>query len=169
MRYLNVASGVDARVTATVTGVNYSFSAHTPNYSSNLAQPNGDIAPIYEIAANQIGAGAMTYKIDLFNSGSNFTTAFTAPELRFLIYDVDGEASQGEAVRIARGGGFVGYQVGNTAQALAVTSDATSFLFSGRNVNIPETNTDGAAIFYFQNTNSATFRFEANTRTSTNI
>jgi hypothetical protein len=172
IEYFNVAPGVDARITATPFGDNYSFAGHFPDYSTlTMGEPKGDTALQYQIANDQTGPGGLTYKIDLFESGGTFTTAFIAPELRFLIYDVDGESSQGEAVRIANGGGFVGYQVGNTNEALTPTFDAltNSYLFSGRNTNVSETDPSGAAIFYFQNTNSVTFQFEANTRTQSSI
>ena len=108
----------------------------------------------------------MTYKIDLFNSGSNFTVAAGPTNLRFLAYDVDGEASQGEAVRVFKNNGFSGYQVGNAVNALIATEETDSYLFSGRNINRPETDPSGAAIFYFENTNTVTLQFEANTRTA---
>lgn len=86
--------------------------------------------------------------------------------LRFLVYDVDGEPNQSEAVRIAKNSGLVGYQLGNTAQRLTASEDANSYLFTGPGTNFPEQDASGAAIFYFENTNSFTFRFEANTLAS---
>jgi hypothetical protein len=172
IHYKNVSAGVDAVITATVTGANYSFTENIYNYSANTAgQPTGDAAFLYQIAVNQTGLGTMSYKIDLFASGSNYSTAYTATDLRLLAYDVDGEASQGEAVRVFKGdssGGLVGYQIGSNATAALIESeDANSYLFSGRDVNKPESDTSGAALFYFQNTSSVTFQFEANTRTAT--
>jgi hypothetical protein len=169
--FTNVATNVDARVTATMSGANYSFGGHIPNYlytNPVNGAPGGDLASQYQIAANQTGAGTMTYKLDLFESGTNFTTAFTAPELRFLVYDVDGESDingivQTEAVRVFKNDGLVAYQVGNTPQALSVADQGLSYLFSGQGDDVAETDTSGAAIFYFQNTNSVTFQFEANT------
>ncbi len=121
----------------------------------------------------------MTYRIDLFQAGSNFSTAFVAPDLRFSVYDVDGEnpnttgpgttqsnLRQSEAVRIFKrtgSSGFAGYQVGSAANALIPSEETTSYLFSGRGVNQLESNTAGAGIFYFLNTSSVTFQFEANT------
>jgi hypothetical protein len=170
VNYTNVASGIDARITAT-TSTGYSFVEHIPNYSTTnpAPQPVGDAAFIYQSDAATTGKGGMTYKMDFFATDGtthNFTTAYTAPDLRFLVYDVDGETSQGEALRIAKGAGLVGYQVGNTSQALIPTQDASSYLFSGRDVNVAETNTAGSTILYFQNVNSVTFGFEANTRSS---
>ena len=167
VNYTNVAPGIDARITATTFGAGYSFVEHIPNYSAvSAGEPAGDSAFLYQKAANQTGLGGMTYKIDLFNSGSNFTVAAAPVSLRFLAYDVDGEAPQGEAVRIFKNNGFAGYQVGNTANALIPTEETNSYLFSGRDVNRPENDPSGAAIFYFENTNSVTFQFEADTRTA---
>jgi hypothetical protein len=180
IHYKNVGTSggvsIDAVVTAAVTGANYSFSEHVYNYSANTAgQPTGDAAFLYQIAAGATGIGGMTYKIDLFQSGSNYSTAYVAPDLRFLVYDVDGEASQGEALRVAKGtgtGGLVGYQVGNSTTAplpLIVTDNPTDYLFSGRNVNLAESNTSGGVLLYFQNTSSITFGFEANTNTASTV
>ena len=171
IHYKNVASGVDAVVTATAFGANYSFSQHIYNYSVNTTgQPAGDAAFLYQIAPNQVGQGGLSYKFDFYQAGTNYTTAYVAPELRFLVYDVDGEsvasgsaANQGEALRISKSSGLVGYQVGNNAQSLVPTQDATSYLFTGPGTNYAETSTNGATLLYFENTNSVTFQFEANT------
>lgn len=175
VNYTNVATGVDARITAQTFGANYSFVEHIPNYSVNtLGQPAGDAAFFYQIAANQLGAGGMTYTIDLFQTDGtthNFSTAYVAPNLSFSVYDVDGEntatANQTEAVRVLKGSGnsgLAGYQVSTDPTAgLIVTENATSYLFSGRGVNQSETSFLGSALLYFQNTSSVTFQFEANT------
>jgi hypothetical protein len=188
--YTNVAGGVNARVTATTFGNNYSFVGHLNNYNSanGTTQPNGDAGFIYQIAANQTGAGGMTYKIDLFDAtfGNGWTQAYVAPDLRFSVYDVDGENSsttgpgttqgiynQSEAVRVFKGdtatnSGFAGYQVGTATNSLVPTEDANSYLFTGPSTNYLETNVVGAALLYFQNTSSVTFQFEANTSSPTN-
>jgi hypothetical protein len=173
VNYTNVATispgvTIDARVTATTFGAGYSFVEHIPNYSVNtVGQPVGDTAFLYQMAANQTGLGGMTYKIDLFNSGSNFTSAYTAADLKLLAYDVDGETPQGEAVRVFKNSGLHGYQTGSAAGSLIATEDANSYLFTGRNANIAETNPAAAAIFLFKDVNSVTFQFEADTRTAT--
>jgi hypothetical protein len=170
IHYKNVSAGVDARITASVTGANYSFTENIYNYSAVAAgQPAGDAAFFYQIAPNFTGLGTMNYKIDLFASGSNYSTAYVAPDLRLFAYDIDGEAIQGEALRVAKDtgtGGLVGYQVGSAANALIVTDNSTNYLFSGRNVNLAETNTSGGVLLYFQNTSSVDLQFEANTITA---
>ncbi len=160
---------VDAVITATPFGTGYTFTDHVPNYTS-AGNSNGDTALIYT-AANRT-QGGLNYKIDLFQGGGSFSTPYVASALRFLVYDVDGEPSQGEAVRILKDSGLVGYQLGNTAAAL--TTPATlpadgSYLFSGRNVNQPETDSSSAAILYFKDVSSVNFQFEANTRASSSL
>jgi hypothetical protein len=170
IHYKNVASGVDAVVTATMfngTGT-YAFNQHIYNYSVNTAgQPIGDAAFLYYNTGG-LGTGGMTYKIDLFQTDGtthNYSTAYTATDLRLFAYDIDGEPTQGEALRVFKGtdtSGLLGYQLGSTSP-LAVSEDATSYLFTGPGVNRLETDPSGAALLYFQNTSSVTFQFEANT------
>jgi hypothetical protein len=202
IRYTNVAPGVagalggglDAVITATAftatttpASSTYSFVEHIPNFraanttlNTTTAAAYQDAAFLYQIAGTDtpgetgLGKGGMNYNIQLFESGTN--TSYTAADLRFLVYDVDGEGiggaatalKQKEAVRIAKGAGLVGYQVGTSTQALIPTSDATSYLFSGRGVNVAETDKSGAAIFYFQGVNSVNFQFEAETLSPAN-
>jgi hypothetical protein len=184
---------IDARITATAfstpgtntvntpaTTPTYSVVEQIPNYTA-AGNSNGDGSFLYQIAKNQRGAGGMTYEIELFTTDGtihNYSTTYTASELRFLVYDVDGEnnlttgpgsgqssQNQAEAVRVAAGQGFVGYQVGTSAAALTPTLDTTdgSYLFSGHQTNYLETDSSSAAILYFANTSSVTFQFEANT------
>ena len=178
VRFANVATGIDAKVTATPftgaapggTGTDYTFSGHLPNYSTAAGEPAADLGFKYDIAANKTGKGGLTYKIEFFNTGSNYTTAITPANFRFLVYDVDGEPAQNEAVRIAKNSGLVSYQLGgNTSSALTFSQDATSYLFSGRGVDQAENDSSGAAIFNFDNINAVTFEFEADTITSSNV
>jgi hypothetical protein len=191
VRYTDVATispgvTIDARITAQTFGTGYSFTEHIPNYSVNATgQPTGDAAFIYQIAGTSsgstgLGAGGMSYKIELFQGGGTFSTAYVAPQLRLLAYDVDGErnsgsvppgstglstANQSEAVRAFLSDGFIGYQTGTNANSLVPEKslDGTSILFKGPGINYPETDTTGAAILYFQNTSAVTLQFEANT------
>jgi hypothetical protein len=179
VRFASVATGIDAKVTATPftgaipggTGTDYTFSGHLPNYSTAAGEPAADLGFKYDIAANKTGKGGLTYKIEFFNTGSNYTTAIAPANFRFLVYDVDGEATQNEAVRIAKDSGLVSYQLGsNTASALTFSQDATSYLFSGRGADQLENDSSGAAIFNFDKVNAVTFQFEADTTAiSTNM
>jgi len=169
--YRNVATGIDARVTAAAFGTAYSFQGHLPNYIS-AGNSNGDAGFIYQ--ANQAGSGGMTYKFDFYQTDGtthNFTTLATPLDFSFLVYDVDGEATQSEALRVSKGNGSSGlksYQIGNSATAsLTATENATNYLFSGRGTNVAETSVNGDVILNFVNTNSVTLQFEATTTGST--
>ena len=177
IHYLNVAAGIDAVVTANVTGANYSFLGHIPNYTS-AGSSSGDAAFIYQIAANQTGAGVMTYKFDFFQTDGtthNFTTAATIADFNFLVYDVDGETGTGghtgivqtEYLRVAKGTGTSGlnsYQIGNSgASSLTATENINDYLFSGRSINVGETSVNGDVLLNFTNTNSVTLQFETST------
>ncbi len=172
VRYNNVATispgvTIDAQITAVANGTGYTLDAQVPNYTAANSS-NGDAALVY--AASQRTNGGLSYKIDLFQGGGTFSTAYVAPALRFLVYDVDGESVQGEAVRIAKNSGLVGYQVGNTTAALIPTVTAAGdYLFSGRNVNQPETDSSSAAILYFNNVSSVDFQFQAVTRSGSGL
>jgi hypothetical protein len=175
LSYSNVATispgvTIDAQITAIANGTGYTLDAQVPNYTAG-GSSNGDATFVY--AASQRTNGGLSYKVDLFQGGGTFLTAYVAPELRFLVYDVDGENSQGEAVRIAKDSGLVGYQVGNTSAALIPRTPATtpattdgSYLFSGRNLNQPETDASSATILYFKDVSSVNFQFEAVTRSN---
>ncbi|MCY7337321.1 MAG: hypothetical protein LH613_14090 [Chamaesiphon sp.] len=175
VRFASVATGIDAKVTATPftgaapggTGTDYTFSGHLPNYSTAAGEPAADLGFKYDIGANRTGKGGLTYQIEFFNTGSNYTTAIAPANFRFLVYDVDGEPAQKEAVRIAKNSGLVSYQLGgNTSSALTFSQNATSYLFSGRGVDQLENDSSGAAIFNFDKVNAVTFQFEADTTTS---
>jgi hypothetical protein len=183
--YRNVAAGVDARITAkafnTATTAepnpSYSFVEHIPNYTS-AGNSKGDTGFIYQVDSGY-GKGGMDYTFDFFTTANNvhdYANNIAPADLRFLIYDVDGQTlgdtytggtvarTQTEALRIADNSGLIGYQVGTTNQAL-IPSRGTdgSYLFSGRDHNVAETNSSGSTVLYFSGVNKVNFRFEANT------
>ncbi len=174
VRYTGVSTGIDALITATPftgaapggTGTDYTFNGHITNYrTTGIAEPNDDTGLLYQIAPNGTGKGGLTYRIQLFDTGT--TTAITPANFRFLVYDVDGEPSQNEAVRIAKNSGLSSYQLGGVAaSALTFSEDANSYLFTGRGADQPENNSNGAAIFNFDGVSEVTFQFEANTTTA---
>ncbi len=180
IHYLNVASGIDAVVTANVTGANYSFLGHIPSYKTTgtATSSTNDAAFIYQIAANQAGFGVMTYKFDFYQTDGithNFTTPFTIADFNFLVYDVDGETGTGgrtgivqtEYLRVAKATGTSGlnsYQIGNSgASSLTATENPNDYLFSGRSINVGETSVNGDVLLNFTNTSSVTLQFETNT------
>ncbi len=166
--YTNVATlggvAIDARMTATAFGTGYSFVGHLPNYSQNSpGQPAGDTGVVYN-AATPGNAGGIVYKMDFYTHSSNFTTRFVIPQARILVYDVDGEATQSEAVRAFKSDGLLSYQIGtDPTTSLIVTDNQTNALFQGRNTNVSETSALGDVIFLYQNTSTITLQFEANT------
>ncbi len=171
--YLNVATGIDARFTATVSGDGYTFNGHIPTYTS-AGNSSGDAAFDYQIATNLtnngVGIGTLSYKLDFFVHGTNFTTAATPFDFNLLVYDIDGDAAQNEALRVAKGVGTSGlnsYQIGDTgATSLLATENTNDYLFSGRNQNVAETEVKGDVLLSFLSTNSVTLQFEANTTSS---
>jgi hypothetical protein len=179
--YANVGTGangvaLDAKITATpfttsTTGSAYTFQQHLANYTS-AGNSSGDAG--FRYLANDLNAGGMTYKLDLFVSDAShtFTTAAAGQDLSFLIYDVDGENANGftqtEALRIFKGNGssgFSSYRLGSTSDSLTVLSEnANSYVFGKAAAgNVNETIVSGDIILNFKNTNSVLFQFEANT------
>jgi hypothetical protein len=176
-----------APVSATNTNGTYSFTGHVPNYRSAnttaaAGAPYQDAAFIYQINSGT-GKGRIDYKMEFFTTTGgihNYSTAYTAADLRFLVYDVDGSKvgantvgsstnRQAENLRIAKGAGLVGYQVGTGINSLSVTepTGTNSYLFTGPVDNYAETDTTGAVVLYYQNVSSVTFGFEADTTTNT--
>lgn len=175
--YADVATGLDAKITATpfttsTTGSNYTFRQHLTGYTS-AGNSSGDAGFVYD--GNTLGSvGGMTYKIELFQSGSNFTVAAAPQDLSFLIYDVDGETTspQTESLRIFKGdgtSGFTSYRLGSTSTSLKVQAeDGVSYVFGKQTAsNVAETNVSGDIILNFTNTNSVLFQFEATTISGT--
>jgi hypothetical protein len=54
LNYTNVATGLDARVTATTFGTGYSFTEHLPTYTS-AGNSNGDAAFLYQASQFTVG------------------------------------------------------------------------------------------------------------------
>jgi hypothetical protein len=171
--YQNVATGVDAKITAAVFGTNYSFVDHEITYTSS-GNPAGDIA--FDYQANAAGSGGMTYQIDFYKSISgvhDYLTSATPFDFSLLVYDIDGQAGQTEALRVFKGSGTSGldsYQIGNSGTASLTAQDqGTSYLFSGRGANVAETSVNGDVRIGFTQSSSATLQFEATTLASSSF
>ena len=167
LEYRNVAPGIDARVTAAVSGTSYNFAGHIPNYTS-AGNSNGDDGFVYQ--ATQAGSGIMTYKFDFYQTDGtthSFSTLATPFDFSLLVYDIDGEATQSEALRVSKrigSSGLGSYQIGNSSTAsLTATESATNYLFSGRGINVAETSVNGDVILNFLQSNSTTLQFESTT------
>jgi hypothetical protein len=164
---VNAALGIDAKITATVTGANYSFVDHEINYTS-AGSSNGDAA--FDYKANAAGVGVMTYQIDFYQSTGgihDYLTSATPFDFNLLVYDIDGSATQTEALRVFKSGGASGldsYQIGNSgASSLSVTNNTTNYFFAGRGANVSELSVNGDVLLGFTQSSSATLQFEATT------
>jgi hypothetical protein len=171
--YKSVATGIDAKITAAVFGTSYSFVDHEISYTSS-GNPSGDIA--FDYQANAGGSGGMTYRIDFYQSIGgvhDYVTAATPFDFSLLVYDIDGQAGQTEALRVFKGSGSSGldsYQIGNSGTAsLIATNNADNYLFSGRGANVSETSVNGDVRLGFTQSNSATLQFEATTLASSSF
>lgn len=154
------STGIDARMSLVSTSGNYELVGWIPDYNQDPGQPEGDLG-VYgrSTVLNGDFSGNLVWRMDFFESGSNFSTPITLPAFRFLIYDHDGEAQQRESVRVFLDDGFTGYQIRN-GSGIAVVDEGASWLFPSRGSNHPETNDEGGMILYFENTNHVVFQWE---------
>lgn len=169
--FLNVAptSGQNLDLRASVSSVssNTSWLGAFPDYSSNTGQPDGDLGYLYQ--ANAAGVGGITYNLNFYRGGGTFTNNFVVPDFRLMIYDVDGEATQSESVRVNVSQGFYGYRL-PTVGGITVTNEGNgSYLFTGPGVNRSETDPSAAFILYYRNTNQITLNMVSNTTASSPI
>ena len=180
VHYTNVGmSGgntIDARVTATVFG-DYVSDWQAPNYSNTSAsEPNGDHGFLYRrdssLPGNQEANGGLIFLFELFDGtgalSNTFTNSITADKLSIIAYDVDGELDnignqQSEDLRVFKSDGLMSYITGTSAASLTATDMGTSILFNGPGTNFSETDTSGAVLLNYANTDSFTLQFESTT------
>ncbi|KXO08029.1 hypothetical protein AKG98_2080 [Moritella sp. JT01] len=175
VRYTNVGmsggSTIDARVTATVFG-GYVPDWQAPNYANTSgAEPNGDHGFLYRrdssIPIGQAVTGGLEFVFELFDGtgalSNTFTNPITADELNIIAYDVDGEPQQTENLRVFKADGLMSYITGTNPASLVATDMGASILFEGPGTNFSETDTTGAVLLNFANTDSFTLRFESST------
>jgi len=158
--FLNVAAGVDMRVTIAAFG-NVSFLGSYPNYSSASGQPSGDLG--YRYQANSLGSGGINYTMSFFEGGGTFTTAKILPALSLMIYDVDGEPNQDESVRVFAADGFTTYQLPKAGGMTAQAEGMSSMKFTGPGSNRDEDDPTGAVILNCANTSSLTLQMLSDT------
>ena len=110
INFTNVATdargvNINARITANVFGSGYSFVDHIPKFNAQGSATSAtETAFVYKVDSTSIGKGGLTYKIDFFNSATN--AAYTLSDVRLNVYDVDGDPSQSEGIRVAKGTGL---------------------------------------------------------------
>jgi hypothetical protein len=174
---------IDLRVTVSdPNGDRYEYLGAFPNYkhTNGATQPNGDLGYLYEFTSGSnlssgsaARTGGITFNMEFRVGGTN--TPFVVPSFRLLMYDVDGESSQSESVRVFRDDGFYGYRLFNldegesgitVAEEGAVSEDgAFSYLFTGPGADVAEDNPRGAFVLYFENTSSIRLQMVSRTFT----
>ncbi|MFA0548407.1 LruC domain-containing protein [Vibrio splendidus] len=167
MHFLNVGTHdgkiIDAKVSSSVFG-DATFLFHAPNYKVGATQPSGDIGFLYQ--TNSAGSAGLIYTFEFYDGtdglSGTFSVPYTLPEFDMIGYDIDGEPSQSEQVRVFKSEGFFSYQLGSASASLTAeeSADGTSVLFTGPGTNYSETDTSGAVKFTYKNTSIVTLQFE---------
>ncbi|MBN1506008.1 MAG: DUF11 domain-containing protein [Sedimentisphaerales bacterium] len=163
---------VDARVTAIVrpdtefaTGTtNRTARGYIPDYKATTPdQPNGDLGLLYAAVAK--GTPGVTLTISFFDGtrdrSGKFSEACFVPDLRLLVYDVDGEPSQAEWFDAFYADGLYSYATGAAATSVTATPTAAGVHFLGPGRNFEETDTSGAVVLHYRNTSRITLAFGA--------
>jgi hypothetical protein len=159
--FVNVAFvnglAVDARVSLVGNTPGYDFVGYLPDYNTAPGGPEGDLGVYYRYNGDLSNpTGGIGYTISFYQGGSNFTTAQTLSNLRFLIYDHDGEPTQSETVRTYLSDGFTGHQV-RDGSGIEGFNDGASWRFGSRGLGFDADNADGSFIAYYENTSSVRF------------
>lgn len=166
--FLNVAptsgQSIDLRASVSNVSSNTSWLGAFPDYSSNTGQPDGDLGYLYQ--ANSAGVGGITYNLSFYQGGGTFTENFVVPDFRLMIYDVDGESTQSESVRVNVSQGFYGYRLPSVGGITVTDEGNGNYLFTGPGVNRSETDPSAAFILYFRNTSQITLNMLSTTTES---
>jgi hypothetical protein len=159
--FINVAyvngQAVDARVSLVSTTPGYEFVGYLPDYNTAPGGPEGDLGVYYRYNGDLNNpTGGIGYTISFYQGGGGFTTSQTLSNIRFLIYDHDGEPTQSENIRIYQSDGYTGYQsrIGSGIQGY---DEGSTWNFDSRGLGFGEDNADGSFIAYYQNTSSVRF------------
>ncbi len=169
--FVNVALvnglAVDARITVTSVSEGYDFVGYIPDYNQAAGGPEGDLGVYYRSEANNTEevTGGISYTISFFESGSNFTTLQTLSDIRFLIYDHDGETGQSEGIRTYLSDGLVGYQI-KEGSGIQSQAEGDAWTFDAGGSGHPEDTADGGFIALYHNTSSVRFDMFATTSPS---
>ena len=163
---------IDARVTAVAqpdtefaTGTtNRTARGYIPNYKATTpGQPNADLGFLYaSVDGNTPG---ITLTISFFDGtrdrSGTFSEAYVIPDLRLLVYDVDGEPAQAEWFDTSSADGLYSYATGAAAASVTATPTATGVRFLGPGKDCSETDTSGAVVLRYRNTSHITLAFGA--------
>lgn len=171
--FLNVAPGsgqqVDMRLTVTdVTSPRYVYNGAVPDYSGTLGEPGGDLGLLLAYqggggAAGNYGPGSVNYNLEFFRGGSNFSDPFAIPDFRIMIYEVDGEPTQGESVAVFADDGLVSYQLPTSTQVSVTDQGDGYLLFNAPGMDYDFTDPRTAFLLRYQNTSSISLQVIANT------
>lgn len=179
MDFLNVATcegtTIDARVTADVrpythfaTGTsNKTGRGFIPNYkATTTGQPKGDLGFLY--AAMDGSSPGITLTIMFFNGTGDrrgtFNESFAIPDLRLLVYDVDGEPAQAEWFDAYYADGLSSYTTGSAPASVTATPTAAGVHFVGPGRDYRETDTSGAVLLRYQNASRIVLMFGSDQR-----
>ena len=171
--FLNVApnsgQSVDMRLTVVdITTPRYGYIGSVPDYSGTTGVAGGDLGLLYSYqggagVGGNFGLGSATYNLEFFQGGGNFTNPFAIPDFRIMIYEVDGETTQDEAILILGGDGLVSYQLPTSSQVSVSNQGEGQLLFSAPGIDYPFTDPRAAFLLRYQNTSSVSWQVIANT------
>ena len=171
--FLDVApssgQGVDMRLTVTaVTSPRYSYEGALPDYSAAEGEPGGDLGFLLAYkggagSGGDFGPGSMTYNLEFFAGGSDFSDPFVIPDFRLMIYDIDGEGTQDESVAAFGEDGLLSYQLFSGTEIAVTDTGDGYFRFAGPGIVRDEDDPRTAFILRYQNTSSIRLQVIANT------
>ena len=163
---------IDARVDAVVQPgtefaagtTNRTARGYIPNYKATASgQPKGDLGFLYAtVDGNTPG---VTLTLSFFNGtgdrSGKFSDVYVVPDLRLLVYDVDGEPTQAEWFDASYADGLYSYATGTAATSVTATPTDTGVHFVGPGRDVRETDTSGAVLLRYHNTSRITLAFAA--------
>jgi hypothetical protein len=150
-------AAVDARVSLNYQSPGYEFVGYIPDYNQTPSGPEGDLGVYYRYNGDFANpSGGISFQISFFEGGTNYTNPQTLSDVRFLIYDHDGEEGQSENIRTYLADGFIGYQTHYVSDITAYDQGET-WRFVGKGATYPEDSPDGGFIAYYHDTSSIRF------------
>jgi hypothetical protein len=149
--------GVDARVSINFQSPGYEFVGYIPDYNQDAGGPEGDLGVYYRFNGDFTNpTGGISYQISFFEGGTNFSNSQRLSDVRFLIYDHDGEVGQSENITTYLADGFTGYQVNNVS-GISAHDQGNTWRFEARGADYPGDSPDGGFIAYYHDTSSIRF------------
>jgi|GEM_PF-376195 len=163
---------IDARVTAVAnpdtefaTGTtNKTARGFIPNYkATSPGQPEGDLGFVY--AGTDGNTPGITLTLSFFDGtgdrSGTFRDVYVVPDLRLLVYDVDGEPAQAEWFEASYADGLESYATGSAPTSVTATPTDAGVRFVGPGKNCRETDTSGAVVLQYRDASHITLTFGA--------